>query len=195
MKTTSDNDFDVIEMDADELMRKWGRFDNDDLAYLESEYMDWEEQLNGIVDKYVDIMVKQVCLTLNEIRHDRESGQPVEKKVQSLRNLIKDSGLSDLQKNDAVEQGAGMTIRDIEFKRPVHAVDPDFEDVDDVRLMVDAFLGGTSRAIGKENEFTARFDDEYSKYTIDIIEDLKVQYGLDNKKAEINEEIGESKEE
>jgi len=172
-------------MDADELMRKWGRFDNDDLAYLESEYMDWEEQLNGIVDKYVDIMVKQVCLTLNEIRHDRESGQPVEKKVQSLRNLIKDSGLSDLQKNDAVEQGTGMTIRDIEFKRPVKTVDPDFEDVDGMRLVIDAILGGTSRAVGKENEFTERFDEEYSKYTIDIIEDLKVQYGLDNKKAEI----------
>jgi hypothetical protein len=60
--STNTQDFDIIEMDADELVQKWGRFDDDDLAYLESEYMDWEEQLNGIVDKFVDIMVKQVCL-------------------------------------------------------------------------------------------------------------------------------------
>lgn len=169
----SDDEYDNIEMDASELVQKWGRFDDDDLAYLESEYMDWEEQLNGISDKSVDIMVKQVCLQTNEIRKDRESGAPVEKKLAALRTLMKDSGLTDLSNNDAATQAVGMTIRDIEFHRPLNKADPDLEDVDNVRIMLDGFIGGTSRAIGKENEFTDRFDDVYSRYTIDIIDNLK----------------------
>lgn len=177
--STNIQDFDIIEMDADELVQKWGRFDDDDLAYLESEYMDWEEQLNGIVDKFVDIMVKQVCLQMNEIRHDRENGVPVEKKLAALRNLIKDSGLADLQNNEAASQGVGMTARDIEFHRPVREPDKELNDVDNIGEILIGFLGGTSRAIGKENEFTEVFDKVYDKYTIDIIDNLRHQYGLD----------------
>ena len=177
--STNTQDFDIIEMDADELVQKWGRFDDDDLAYLESEYMDWEEQLNGIVDKFVDIMVKQVCLQMNEIRHDRENGVPVEKKLAALRNLIKDSGLADLQNNEAASQGVGMTARDIEFHRPVREPDKELNDVDNIGEILIGFLGGTSRAIGKENEFTEVFDKVYDKYTIDIIDNLRHQYGLD----------------
>lgn len=180
--TSNQSDFDIIEMDADELVNKWGRFDDDDLAYLESEYMDWEEQLNGISDKFVDIMVKQVCLQMNEIRHDRESGVPVEKKLAALRNLIKDSGLADLQSNEAAQQGVGMTARDIEFHRPVNEPDKELQDVDNIGEILIGFLGGTSRAIGKENEFTKDFDMVYDKYTIDIIDNLRHQYGLDNNK-------------
>lgn len=177
--TDSDKDYEIIEMDADELVQKWGRYDDDDLAYLESEYMDWAEQLNGIVDKFVDIMVKQVCLQMNEIRHDRENGVPVEKKLAALRNLIKDSGLADLQSNEAAQQGVGMTARDIEFHRPVAEPDKDLKDVDNIGEILIGFLGGTSRAMGKENEFTEAFDNVYDKYTIDIIDNLRHERGLD----------------
>lgn len=175
---SSSNEFDEIEIDADELVQKWGNFPDEDLAWLESEYMDWEDQLNGIPDKLIDIMVRQICLQLNEIRHDRENNSPVEKKIASLRTLIKDSGISALQDNEAATQGVGMTVRDIEFHRPVKKVDPELEDVDNMRMILDAFLGGTSRAMGKENEFTERFDEEYGKYTIDIIDKLKKEHGL-----------------
>ena len=174
----SDENFEVIEMDADELIRKWGRFEDEDLAYLEQEYMDWEEQLNGINDKYVDIMVKQICLSSNEIRHARENGLPVDKMLSSLRGLIKDSGISDLQNNEASKQGVGMSARDIEFHRPVREPDPELQDVDNVKDIIIAMLGGTSRALGKENEFTEEFDDIYQKYSIDIIDNLKEKYGL-----------------
>lgn len=173
-----DEDFEIIEMDADELVRKWGRFEDEDLAYLEQEYMDWEEQLNGINDKYVDIMVKQICLSSNEIRHARENGLPVDKMLSSLRGLIKDSGISDLQNNEASKQGVGMSARDIEFHRPVREPDPELQDVDNVKDIIIAMLGGTSRALGKENEFTEEFDEVYQKYSIDIIDNLKEKYGL-----------------
>jgi hypothetical protein len=116
---------------------------------------------------------------MNEIRHDRENGVPVEKKLAALRNLIKDSGLADLQNNEAASQGVGMTARDIEFHRPVREPDKELNDVDNIGEILIGFLGGTSRAIGKENEFTEVFDKVYDKYTIDIIDNLRHQYGLD----------------
>jgi hypothetical protein len=171
--TSNNQDYDLIELDAQDLVQKWGQFDDDDLAWLESEYMDWEEQLNGVSDKSVDIMIRQVCLQLNEIRKDRQEGIPVEKKIATLQQLMKTSGLTELQTIDDKPQNIGMNIRDIEFRRPIKQVDPELADVDNVHMILDAFIGGTSRAIGKENEFTERFDEEYGKYTIDIIDELK----------------------
>lgn len=165
--------YEVIEMDSAELVRKWGNFDDEDLAYLESEYMDWEQQLNGIPDKNTEIMVRQICLQCNEIRKDRQEERPVEKKIATLQSLFKTSGLTEMQKNESATKGIGMNIRDIEYKRPIKKVDPELEDVDNIRTILLAYLGGTSRALGKENKFTEQFDETFAKYNIDIIEDIR----------------------
>lgn len=193
-KTTkeADDEYDVIEFDADELVQKWGMFDDDDLAYLESEYMDWSEQLNGIVDKSMDIIIKQVCLQCNEIRKDRQDGLPVEKKIASLQNLMKAGGLNDIQSKDDRPSSAGMNISDIEFRRPIKQPDPELEDVDRLKMILDAFLGGTSKAIGKDNDFTRRFDEEYAAYTIDTIDDLKNRVSANATAVEVEEEQEES---
>lgn len=165
--------YDIIEMDSAELVRKWGNFDDEDLAYLESEYLDWEQQLNGIIDKNTEIMVRQICLQCNEIRKDREEERPVEKKIATLQSLFKTSGLIDLQNNESVEKGIGMNIQDIEYKRPIKEPDPELADVDNIRAILLAYLGGTSRALGKENKFTEQFDEAYKKYNIEEIEDIR----------------------
>lgn len=171
-KEDTDN-YEVIEMDSAELVRKWGNFDDEDLAYLESEYMEWEQQLNGIPDKNTEIMVRQICLQCNEIRKDRQEERPVEKKIATLQSLFKTSGLNEMQKNESATKGIGMNIRDIEYKRPIKQVDPELEDVDNIRSILLAYLGGTSRALGKENKFTEQFDETFAKYNIDIIEDIR----------------------
>lgn len=167
------DNYEVIEMDSAELVRKWGNFDDEDLAYLESEYMEWEQQLNGIPDKNTEIMVRQICLQCNEIRKDRQEERPVEKKIATLQSLFKTSGLNEMQKNESATKGIGMNIRDIEYKRPIKQVDPELEDVDNIRSILLAYLGGTSRALGKENKFTEQFDETFAKYNIDIIEDIR----------------------
>lgn len=166
-------DYDVLEFDTQELVQKWGLFDNEDLAYLESEYMDWEDKLNGITEKSTDIMVKQVCLQCNEIRKDRESGISVEKKLKTLQDLLKTSGLIEMQTNVSEDKIVGMTISDIEYKRPIKAVDPDFADIDNIRDIIYGFTGAMCRTLGKENYYTSKFDEIYGKYGIDIIDDLK----------------------
>ena len=175
INTNNNDDYEVLEYDTDVLISKWGSFDNEDLAYLESEYLDWEEKLNGINEKSIDIMVKQVCLQCNEIRKDRENGINVDKKIKTLQDLLKTSGLIELQTSSSENEEFGMALSEIEYSRPLKKTDPDFEDVDEMNKMVYGFLGGISRALGKENKYTKKFDDIYGKYSIDIIEDLRSQ--------------------
>lgn len=169
----ANDNYEVLEYDTDELVQKWGMFDNNDLAYLESEYLDWEDKLNGITEKSTDIMVKQVCLQCNEIRKDRENNINVDKKVKTLQDLLKTSGLIEMQNGESEERYIGMLISDIEYKRPIKKVDPDFDDVDNIRDILYGFIGAMCRTLGKENFYTDEFDKIYGKYNIDIIDNLK----------------------
>jgi len=189
------NKYDIIEYDTDELQQKWGMFDNEDLAYLENEYLDWEDKLNGINEKSIDIMVKQVCLQCNEIKKDREQGISVEKKVKTLQDLLNNSGLIEKQNSvGSVKTTAGQRIEDIEKMRPIKQVDPDFADVDDMNKLLIGFVGSTSKALGKTNYYTEKFDELYKDYTIDLIEDIK-DINEDETlipETEVKEEQGES---
>ena len=177
--SSSTDNIDVIEYDTEQLVQKWGLFPNEDLAYLESEYLDWEEKLNGITEKSIDIMVKQVCLQCNEIRKDRENNINVDKKLATLQNLLKTSGLIEMQDSGSDERRVGMSISDIEFKRPVKTVNPELDDVDNMRDVIYGFVGALSRTLGKENAYTEKFDEIYGRYSIDIIDDLKKQKEAD----------------
>lgn len=86
-----------------------------------------------------------------------------------------------------------MSARDIEFHRPVKEPDTELQDVDNIKDIIIAMLGGTSRALGKENEFTEEFDNIYQKYSIDIIDNLKNKYGLTSSQGGV-EDAGNSEE-
>ena len=167
------DEYDIIEYDTAFLQQKWGMFPNSDLAYLEGEYLDWADKLKGINDKSTDIMVKEVCLQCNEIRKGREMNDNVEKKIATLQSLLKTSGLIEKQDSLTSETCVGMGIEDIENQRPIKTVDPDLDDVDNIRKIIIGFAGGLSRALGKENAYTEEFDEIYGDYNIDIIDELK----------------------
>ena len=185
------NKYDIIEYDTDDLIQKWGNYSNEDLAYLESEYLDWSDKLNGIPDKSIDIMVKEVCLQCNEIRKDRENGEAVDKKVATLQALLKNSGLIELQNENAEMQQVGVTCKDIELHRPIKTVDPELEDVDNMKTLLYGFVGSISRTLGKENVFTQKFDALYGKYNIDIVNDLQNEMTQD---SNIDDTMGDSSE-
>jgi len=190
--------YDVIEYDTDDLQQIWGMFDNEDLAYLQNEYLDWDEKLNGINEKSIDIMVKQICLQCNEIRHDREQGQNADKKVDTLQKLLNNSGLIEKQNSvGSIKTSTGQKIEDLEKIRPVKKVDPDFEDVDDINKLLVGYIASTCKALGKTNAYTEKFDELYKDYTIDLIEDIKETTNeeediSDTPVTDVVDEIGES---
>lgn len=174
---TSENDdmYDIIEYDTEYLQSKWGIYTNEELAQLESEYLDWAEKLgfkNGsIVEKSIDVIVKQICYQTLEINNDRVNGNDVNKKVDTLTKLMSNAGLIEKQKsNNEVERSIGQRIEDIEKFRPIKEVDPELADVDNINDLFVAFVGCMARSLDKSNEYSRLFEEKYAKYSIDIIE-------------------------
>lgn len=179
---TSNEDYEVIEYDTGYLQNKWGTFDNDDLAYLESEYLDWQDKLGGhINEKSIDIIVKQICLQSLEIQQAREQGDDVSKKIDTLRKLMSDGGLVEKQNqaSDLVSSSVGQKIEDIEKMRPICKADPEISDVDNMRDIIYGFAGATTRALGKTNFYTQKLEEIFKDYTIDIIEENIPSYNED----------------
>lgn len=165
------DEYEVIPYDVDVLIQKWGAYSEEELIYLESDYLEWERELGGIVDRATDEMVQQVCLQKNEIRYERENrGAKTDSKVKTLQELLKSSGLLEIQKNASDGKSIGMTIRTIENSRPIKQPDPELVDVDNMKKFWSIFVGGLSRTLGKENKFTEQMDKIYERHGIDIIE-------------------------
>ena len=171
--------YEVLEYDADELIFKGGAFPDEKLIRLEREYLDWSDKLGDyIYDKSTDLIVKQVCQQTVEIEDKRLLGEKVKDDVNTLQALLNSSGLIEKTRDKSAETTKiGMTIRDIENLRPLAKTTKELEDVDKYGELLDTFIGGISRTMGKENIFTQRFDEIYKDYTInlDAFSDLDTQ--------------------
>lgn len=185
----NEDEYEVIEYDTDVLQSKWGNtFENWELAYLESEYLDWEEKLNGINDKTIDILVKQICYQLLDIYKDRQNGTSVDKKIKTLRELMNDSGLMEKQnKATAQRKNVGMTIRDIEYHKPIPTSEQIFDDVDGLKNYIYGAAGCYFKATGIENEYTKFFDEWMKDYSVDIVNDLMEEKKKEAKFVESSE--------
>lgn len=168
------DDYEVIEYDTGALQSKWGNtFENWELSYLEGEYLDWEEKLNGINDKTIDILVKQICYQLLDIYKDRQAGTAVDKKIRTLRELMNDSGLMEKQNKAMLQKSnIGMTIRDIEFHKPIPTSTPVFDDVDGIKNYIFGAAGCYFKATGVENVYTKFYDKWMKDYSVDLITDM-----------------------
>lgn len=181
----SDEDmYETIVIDTQYLRNKWGDFSNEDLATLESEYMDWVQKLGGQIDeKSIDVIVKQICYQVLDINQHRMSGEDVTKKVGTLTQLMNTSGLIEKQKmNTSSTRTAGQRIEDIEKLHPIKTVNPELDDIDNINNLLVGYIGSTARTLGKNNYYTQKFEELYSPYTIDIIEESN-----EDKLSEINE--------
>ena len=163
--------YDLIECDVDDLIQKWGLFEDEDLIYLEGEYLDWKDKIGDYInEKATELMVKQVCLQTLEIYQKRQLGAKVKDDVTTLQSLLTNSGLLEKQQQKSSEDiKIGMTIADIENTRPLKETLPELVDIDKYGEVIDTFTGAMCRTLGKENYFTKKFDDLYKNYTIDLI--------------------------
>lgn len=162
--------YEILEYDADELVFKWGAFEDDKLIRLEREYLDWADKLGDyIYDKSTDLIVKQVCQQTVEIEEKRLRGEKVKDDVNTLQALLNSSGLIEKTRDKSAENiKIGMAIKDIENKRPLKDAPPSLRDRDKYADLIDTFAGAISRTMGKENYFTKRFDKLYKDYSINL---------------------------
>lgn len=164
------NKYEVLEYEAEELIYKWGEFEDDKLIKLELEWLDWADKLGDYInDKSVDLIVKQVCQQTVEIQEKRERGEKTKDDVQSLQGLLNSSGLIEKtrEKNSETVK-IGQSIREIENSRPIKECIPELVDQDKYSDLIDTFVGAMSRSLGKENYFTEKFDKLYKNYSFDL---------------------------
>lgn len=177
--------YEEIEYDSDDLIAKWGLYEEEDLVFLEQEYLSWCDNLGGeIIDKSVDVIVKLVCHQTLKIKKGQEAGDNVEKEIKTLRELMNAGGLIDINKNDAnLDRPLGLCVKEIESHRPIIEPDPAFADVDNMMDIVVGYNGSVSRTMGKTNYWTEEFDKIYGKYDIDAVKKVA---------EKVNHELGES---
>lgn len=163
--------YEVLEYDADELIFKWGAFPDEKLIRLEREYLDWADKLGDyIYDKSTDLIVKQVCQQTVDIEDKRLLGEKVKDEVNTLQALLNSSGLIEKTRDKSAETTRiGMSIKDIENRRPIAQPNPEWQDVDKYTSLLRNFAGAISRTLGKDNQFARDFDEYFKDYTIDII--------------------------
>lgn len=163
--------YEVLEYDADELIFKWGAFPDEKLIRLEREYLDWADKLGDyIYDKSTDLIVKQVCQQTVEIEDKRLLGEKVKDDVNTLQALLNSSGLIEKTRDKSAETTKiGMTIREIENRRPIKQPCEELQDVDKYHPLLRSFAGAISRTLGKDNQFVRDFENYFKDHTIDLI--------------------------
>ena len=101
-------------------------------------------------------------------------GEKVKDDVNTIQALLNSSGLIEKTRDKTAETTKiGMTIRDIENRRPINQVSENLQDVDKYKSLLRSFTGAISRTLGKDNQFVKYFEDYFKDYTIDLVS----QYG------------------
>lgn len=124
-----------------QLERKWGRgLEEDDYAYLESEYQDWAKS-KDVDNKSVDTLIREVCIKQMDIRKLREGGAEVPKKdIDTLMALMDKCAITpdkEKETSSSKSQAAfGVWVKDVETLSPAEWVEnqklfKDVEGIDD----------------------------------------------------------------
>ena len=141
---------------------------------LEQRYSDWEERLGGeIEDPGTMAIVKQICNLEMTINRDMAVGRSIDKNTNALNQLLASANLKPSQRKDETNPETEMTpfgvwISKIEDTRPISEVEPEFEDVDGIgKYVATWFLGAMCHVLKLNNKYSAFFEAEREKYTVE----------------------------
>lgn len=139
--TISDKDYGEPQRDV-ELF--WGQgFADTDYEFLEAEYSKWESK-HGCEKYSEEVLYKEICLTMLEIRKGRESNGNVDKKIETLQKLMDSANLkpaNSVSKNDKLDC-YGSWIRDVETEEPCEIFEkrPVYDDFDKFKEYMDKWV-------------------------------------------------------
>lgn len=182
LKESATGEYDIVEYDVDYLIHKYGHLPVEDLAFLEEEYLQWEDKLGKFInDQSLRMNVIMLCNEYLKIRKKNENGDDAKDEISTIQNIMRTSGLVEkINQNEQTLESVGMEAEKIEKTRPIKPVDTALEDVDGYHDMLLGLAGATSRALGKTNQYTAAFDKIMGEYSLDIFNQI------DNEKQEVD---------
>lgn len=147
----------------------WGKYDLEELVWLQKEYEDWTNRYE-CDSKGMETLIQEICKQQLDINTRRANGEKVDQLLKTLQDLLGSSNLKPVQETgaNAVEQESfGTLIKKFEREHPIPEPDQIWADVDGIGKYIRTFFfGHMAKAIGIENKFQKEYDDEVSKYTV-----------------------------
>jgi len=156
-----------------DLILKWGNLLSQDIQFLENEYIDWCRRYD-VSSKAMEVNIKYICHQQLTINKKQESGQPVDKELKTLGDLMGNSALKPIQESAAMSaefNTLGTWIKKFENEEPFPEPDEELKDVDGFKKYIRVwFLGHMCKILGLDNEYSQEYDEELLTHTINFDE-------------------------
>lgn len=143
----------------------WGHgLPDEDYAFLNKEYEEWTTR-HKCDDYAEEVLYKEICMQMLDIRKDRENGADVTKKVEALQKLMTSANVKPIDtaaiKTSESVNALGLWIKDIEMYRPAEYFDDKkrYVDADGFKKYFDRFI---VRPLKNLLTGTRDFDKEFS---------------------------------
>ena len=183
------------------LRKKWGKFSDEDLEFLEERYMEWDKEVGGLDTLSSKKMVKRICVKELQTRIADERGESTEKLDESLIKLMNTAQLTpkSLSEKNKVsdEECFGIWNEEIEKYEPSEYFKDKkiYEDSDNLwELFKELLVRPMKNLLLGQRDFTGKYsieeEDELGEVNEDIA-NLMHEYGIDNLEEEV-EKSGES---
>ena len=159
------------EVEVAYLKDKWGHnFSIEELMSLEQIYNEWEAgyEIDG---KNRQIAIKTLTYEEFHMNEALQNGKDASKHITNIDKLMKQADLTPKQQsgNESAEfKSLPMMIAHVEKDRPCYIENHELKDVDKLNSYMKIFDGLIARTMGKSNENTVLFEEEYKDSTMDL---------------------------
>lgn len=169
IQNTEFNNYD--NQNYDKLILKWGNLPTSDIQFLENEYIDWCRRYD-VSSKAMEVNIKYICHQQLTINKKQEAGQPVDKELKTIGDLMGNSALKPIQESAAMSaefNTLGTWIKKFENEEPFPEPDEELKDVDGFKKYIRVwFLGHMCKILGLDNEYSQEYDEELLTHTINF---------------------------
>ena len=154
-----------------ELLEFWGDgYDAEAYTSLQKRYDEWRG--DSTFDTATEMLVKQICLTEQDIAKDRADGRSPEKSITILNTLLGSANLKPAQQQKTDEAMAladvplGVWLYRYESERPLPEVDDELKDVNHIRKYVFTWMGHLCKMLNIKNSYSDLYDETMAEYTV-----------------------------
>lgn len=166
-------DFRLSERMLKKLEYKFGKYQPEDLKWLEKRYREWDNAYDISQLNTQKIIIQMCCDELSIVKQ-REQGVDVGKQwkvfLQSMNTLALTPKQQAKDSNSNNFSSVTEFIKEVEKHRPVVARSKEFEDIDGIMRFVIANTGSLARTLDIPNEYTELFDKMYEPFTSSLLE-------------------------
>lgn len=161
-------------------------YTDEEYEYLENQYTDWTTRYE-CKTKAQEELFKSLCIAQLTIQKAQRGGstKEISDAMKTFQDLLGTANLKPSQSNDnalADQNTFGTLIRKWENERPISKPEPEWEDVDGIKKMIDTFfLGHLCNLVHVQNDKEAEYRAEMAKYTV-----TPPVYETDGEAAEVN---------